>query len=95
MERLIRHHLARGRTAALGGASRQSIDVAARLVDLASVMKKVHFDRDVVFQLDGPQNLYALCEAQDCDELFGNLLDNAFRHAASIVRATLQQDDGT
>lgn len=88
MDRQIRHHLARARAAALGGPGRLRADLGERLRDLALVMEKVHRDRGVALELAGPATLAVACEAQDLDELFGNLLDNAFAHAAGRVRVT-------
>lgn len=88
MDRQIRHHLARARAAALGTAGRLRADIAERLVNIARVMDKVHADRGVALQLDLPKSLPVACEEQDLDELFGNLLDNAFTHAAGRVRVT-------
>lgn len=86
MDRQIRHHLARARAAAIGGPGRLRTDVMERLRDLALVMGKLHGTRGVVVELDGPDMLTAACEAQDLDELFGNLLDNACTHARGRVR---------
>ncbi|KAB0678503.1 sensor histidine kinase [Aureimonas leprariae] len=94
MDRLIRHHLARARTAALGGPERRRLDLVPRLDDLALVVGRIHADRRIAFERRGPRELFVACEAEDCDELFGNLLDNAFRHAASRVRMELAVRDG-
>jgi len=88
MDRQIRHHLARARAAAIGGPGRARTDLAACLRVLAEVMGKLHAERSVAFDLVGPEPIFAACEAQDLDELFGNLLDNAFAHAGSRVRAS-------
>lgn len=94
MERLIRHHLARARSAALGGASRQRTDLVPRLRDLALAMEKIHAPRPIRFELAGATTFPVACDAQDCDELFGNLLDNAFRHASTLVRVSLGMEEG-
>jgi signal transduction histidine kinase len=94
MDRQIRHHLGRARTAALGGPERRRLDLAPRLGDLALALGRIHADRRVAFERAGPAELLVACEAEDCDELFGNLLDNAFRHAAARVRVALTSGDG-
>lgn len=88
MDRQIRHHLARARAAAVDGTTRAHTDLATCFRDLALVMEKVHADRGVVLSCSGPTPLFVACEAQDLDELFGNLLDNAFAHAATRVRVS-------
>lgn len=92
MERLIRHHLARARTAVLAGPSRHTVDLVPTIVDLASAMEKVHRERSVEFQLKAPEQAIVVSDAQDCNELFGNILDNAFRHATSTVHVTVEED---
>jgi signal transduction histidine kinase len=93
MDRLIRHHLARARSAALGGPSRSRTDLASCLQDMAAVMAQVHVGRSpILFRYDGPRGLAAACEPQDCDELFGNLLDNAFRHAHGSVLVRTERE---
>ena len=95
MDRQIRHHLARARAAALGGPARARTDLVERLAELATVMGKVHAGRAVAFERAGIGRLPVACEAQDMDELFGNILDNAFAHARGRVRATVTRDGGT
>lgn len=92
MNRQIRHHLARARAATLAAPARARTDVAERLAELAAVMGKVHAERAVAFEHAGLATLPVACEAQDMDELFGNILDNAFAHARGRVRTTLARD---
>lgn len=88
MDRQIRHHLARARASALGGSGRARTDLEACLRDLAAILGKLHAERRIAFELICPAGLSVACEAQDLDELFGNLLDNAFAHARAQVRVT-------
>lgn len=94
MDRLIRHHLARARAAALGRPDRHRTDLVPRLDDLALAMGRIHAGRRLSFGREGLSGLVVACEPQDCDELFGNLLDNAFRHAGTRVRIGLAVQDG-
>jgi signal transduction histidine kinase len=93
MERRIRHHLGRARMAALHGAVRVQTQVAPRLQDLGDVLGKIHSDRSIAFSMDLPPNLAAACEPQDFDEMAGNLLDNAFLWARSMVRVSGSRED--
>ena len=92
MDRQIRHHLGRARASALGGPGRARSDLDDRIRDLALVMGKVHADRGVAFAFAAPEGIEVACETQDLDELFGNLLDNAFAHARSKVRVTCRSE---
>lgn len=90
MDRLIRHHLTRARAAALGETSRARTEPAERLADLAEVMRAVHAPRTIDVELDARADAAVACEVQDFDEIFGNLLDNAFKWANETVRITVE-----
>lgn len=104
MERRIRHHLGRARSAALGGPVRTRTAVAARARDLGDVLQKIHADKAIASAIEVPEALAVACEAQDLDEMLGNLMENGFKWARSqvSVRATLEdrmvlvaiEDDG-
>lgn len=104
MDRLIRHHLARARAAALSGPLRARTDVAERLGDLVEMMKYIHRDKGLQFHLTAEPGLWVAVETQDFDEIFGNLLDNAGKWARSHVKISAKpvgnrievsvQDDG-
>jgi signal transduction histidine kinase len=79
MERHIRHHLGRARTAALNGPTRARTVLAPHITDLGAVLGKVHADKRVDFSVDIAGDLAVACEEQDFDEMAGNLLDNAFQ----------------
>ena len=85
MERHIRHHLARARIAALGTSARNSLSVAARLTDHADAFGKIYADKYIRCTQAVPDSLAVACDPQDFDEMAGNLLDNAFKWARSVV----------
>ena len=86
IERRIRHHLGRARAAALDGPVRSQTILAPRLRDLVDVMLKLHADKGLSLILDCPAGLAIACEPQDVDEIFGNLLENAFKWARAEIR---------
>ena len=88
MDRRIRHHLSRARTAALGGSVRSRTALGPAIADHASVFGKLYVDKAIRFDLDIDPAVAVACEAQDVDEMLGNLLDNACRWAAGRVRVT-------
>lgn len=92
IERRIRHHLARGRAAALGSGGRVRTVVAPRIGDLATALTRIHAARGVAFRNEVAPDVAAACDQQDLDEMAGNLLDNAFKWAAGeiVVRASGQ-----
>jgi signal transduction histidine kinase len=93
MERRIRHHLGRARTAALNGPAKARIQVAPRLRDLGDVLSKIHSDRTIAFSTDVPTEFHVACEPQDFDEMAGNLLDNAFKWARTRVTVSASLGD--
>jgi signal transduction histidine kinase len=78
MDRRIRHHLGRARSAALSGPVRSRTVIAARVSDLGLVLGKVNADKKIAFTRDIPADLAVACEQQDLDEMLGNVLENAF-----------------
>jgi signal transduction histidine kinase len=94
MERHIRHHLGRARTAALNGPARAHTVVAPHITDLGAVLGKVHADKHVDFNVDIAGDLAVACEEQDFDEMAGNLLDNAFQWTRRKVDVHAGAKDG-
>jgi signal transduction histidine kinase len=86
MDRRIRHHLARARLAALGGPERARTLLAQRAADHVEAFGKIYADKDLRFEGVIPPDIVVACEAQDLDELLGNLLDNACKWAREGVR---------
>ncbi len=85
MDRRIRHHLGRARSAALGGPVRARTAIASRADDLALVLGKVNAHKEITFVNHIPPGLAVACEQQDIDEMLGNVLENAFAWCRSKV----------
>ncbi|MDP4024906.1 ATP-binding protein [Methylobacterium sp. NEAU 140] len=95
MDRRVRHHLRRARAAALAGSAQARTPLEPRLADLRDALAKLHADRGVRIDLAVPADLAAACEAQDLDEMLGNLLDNACRWCRGAVRVSVERaEDG-
>ncbi|MGO9948715.1 MAG: sensor histidine kinase [Steroidobacteraceae bacterium] len=94
MERHIRHHLGRARTAALNGPTRARTVLTPHISDLGAVLGKVHADKHVEFSVDIAGDLAVACEEQDFDEMAGNLLDNAFQWTRRKVNVYARAKDG-
>ncbi len=89
MDRRVRHHLRRARSAALGGPVRQRTDLARHAGDLAATLAK--FDPRVAIEPRLAPGLFVAVDQEDLDEMLGNLLENACRHArACVVLETVQ-----
>lgn len=90
-QRHVDWHLARARAAATAGLPGARCSVAPVLAGLQRVLEKVHADRGIVLQLAPvPADLQFAGEAQDLQELLGNLLDNACQWARHTVEVHVQ-----
>ncbi|WP_440979190.1 sensor histidine kinase [Sphingomonas pseudosanguinis] len=86
IDETIRHHLARARVQA--SATRATTMLAPALDDLATAIGRLHADRGLTLSVQVPGDLAVALDAQDLDEVAGNLVDNAARHARSAVTVT-------
>lgn len=92
MERRIRHHLGRARSAALDGPLRVRTAITSRVDDLALVLGKMNADKAVTFINRIPVGLAVACEPQDIDEMLGNVLENAFVWCRSKVAVSSSEE---
>ncbi|MFE8583105.1 sensor histidine kinase [Sphingomonas sp. NCPPB 2930] len=79
----IRHHLARARVQ--NGAVRAATALAPAIRDLTHAIGRLHADRGIALSADMADDLAVAMDAQDLDEVAGNLIDNAARHARTRV----------
>lgn len=61
------------------------IQVRDEIIDLLSVLKKIHAKPELQSKLQIPPETQYLCDRQDFLELCGNLLDNAYKWAHSRI----------
>ncbi|WGF86493.1 sensor histidine kinase [Marinivivus vitaminiproducens] len=95
MNRHIDHHLARSRAAASAKTLGAYTVVAPLAQDLARTLQRLYRSRDLEFRTDVPEDLAFRGEAQDLEEMLGNLLENAGKWARAkvLVRARLIASD--
>ena len=92
--RHIDWHLARSRMAASSGVPGQSTPLVHTLQGLVRVMQRVHAERDLAITLDvADEDLQFAGEAQDLQEMLGNVLDNACQWAHSTVHIRVSQSE--
>src|SRR5690606_11912731 len=70
-----------------GGTPGEPFEARAQLAALADALRTLHRERSVDIELDVPELRIAL-DREDLLELFGNLLDNAFKWARRRVRVS-------
>ena len=91
MDRRIRHHLGRARAAAQDGPARARAQILRHVVDFGEAFAKIYAGKDVTFDHDVSSELTVACEAQDLDEMLGNLLDNAFKWSRRKVKVSANE----
>jgi len=87
----VRHHLGRARAASPGGAGERTL-LAPAVEALAEALRRIHAERAIDFSADIAANLAVAVDAQDLDEMIGNLLDNGWRYAAQRLSVSAVSD---
>ncbi|KMO17247.1 sensor histidine kinase [Methylobacterium platani] len=90
LDRGVRHHLRRARSAALTGATRLRTGLSGPVSDLAATLERLHAGKGVRIAHAVPPGLAAACDPQDLDEMLGNLIDNACTWCAGAVRVSAE-----
>lgn len=90
MGRTIERELRRARLAG-GGSVGATFDARAQLQLLADVLQRLHGEGRIGVEIDAPEQGFP-ADREDMLELFGNLLDNAFKWARSRVRVVVAPD---
>ncbi|MGO4173594.1 sensor histidine kinase [Bosea sp. TAF32] len=86
----VQYYLDRARAAALSGALGGVTEVVPSLEALLRTFMKISQDREIAGSHAVPKTLRFRGEKQDFEEMLGNLLDNAFKWAASRVEVSLE-----
>jgi signal transduction histidine kinase len=94
MSRSIGHHLARARMAGAAGVLGMQTELQPVAEDILRVMRRIHGGRGLQMELRTEGRPVFPGERQDCEELLGNLLDNACIWARSQVLISLRNADG-
>lgn len=85
IDQAVRHHLGRARAATPGSGSRFATPLAPVVADLTTALSRIHAERGVTASATIDPALGVAVDRQDLDELIGNLLDNAWRFAATRI----------
>ena len=94
MQTRIDHHLARARTAASAGVIGQRAEVTPVIDALARTLAKMYADKGLSFDSAVEDGLAFRGDAQDLEEMLGNLMENACKWATSKVRVTVATVEG-
>lgn len=96
MRRLVERHL--GRASAEAGAGRTmgaSVPVAETARAIAGALSRLHGERGIVLHhADIPPDLAFPGHGEDLEEILGNLMENACKYAARLVRVSARGEPG-
>lgn len=95
LERLVHHHLARARVAALASSSAAETSPLAIAEDVAGALRRLFGERSLLIEVDGDPGARVRVDAQDLAEMLGNLMENACKWARRRVGVTIAADGGT
>jgi signal transduction histidine kinase len=93
MRRQTDWHLARARATAAGAAPPRRTLAAAAAAGLTRALMRLHHDR-IAIDVDIPAELAVAVPQPDLEEILGNLMDNACRHARTRVWVRGAGSDG-
>ncbi|WP_428685433.1 ATP-binding protein [Sphingopyxis sp.] len=83
IDETIRHHLARARDRVVSARWRTAAGPA--IADLAATIARLHADRAIAVEIDIDAGHGVAVDPADFDEIMGNPIDNAMRHARSQI----------
>ncbi len=93
MRRQVDHHLMRARAAATADVLGARAEVAPVAADLARAIQRLYRDKGIEIAVDCPADLAFRGEAQDLEEMIGNLLENAAKWGRHEIRITAGRRD--
>jgi signal transduction histidine kinase len=85
IDRRIRHHLARARTAMSGAGLAAETRLQPRIAELVAILSRIHAARERKVSWTVPPDVAVACTSEDLDEIVGNIVDNAFKWARRTV----------
>ncbi len=90
MQRQIDYQIARARAAASRAKPGQAAPLATTAEVVIHAMQRIHGDRGIRVENAVPPAVTVACEIDDLSEILANLVDNACKHAKSIVRVGVE-----
>lgn len=92
IDQRIKHHLGSTRQAMVTKGAIKGANVAATVSDLHLATSSIHADRNIGFETSIAEELTVACDDNDLEEMLGNLIDNAFKWAATKITVTADRD---
>jgi signal transduction histidine kinase len=88
----VDRYLARARVAATSQVLGARTEIGPAVERLGRALQKIHMDREIALDVDVPAGLSLRGEQQDFEEIVGNVLENAFKWAASQIELKAWRD---
>lgn len=92
MANSIDHYLSRARIYGKQDAIGYRTSVKSVIDDLTFAVEHIHKDRNIKIEMHGLDEKWFRGEAQDLEEMAGNLIDNAFKWAKSTVTVSCESE---
>ncbi|WP_237213054.1 sensor histidine kinase [Falsiroseomonas oryziterrae] len=92
LERLVHHHLARARGAALAASLAAASSPLAIAEEVASALRRLFDGCDLLIEVEGDPGARVRVDPQDLAEMLGNLMENACKWARRHVGVTIAAD---
>lgn len=92
VEAQLQTQLARIRASNASVLARGRLPVRKSVERLLRLFRSLPEAREITFDLDLPEGLAVAMDAQDLEEILGNLIENAVRHARATVRISGRRD---
>ncbi len=92
MRRQVDHYLARARMAASADVLGTRTELHGVIEDILRTLRRLNMDRSLDVDFEVPASLAIRGERSDLEDMVGNLLDNAFKWAASRIAITARLD---
>jgi len=89
LERLVHHHLARARAAALASSPAADTSPLAIAGDVAGALRRLFGERGLLIAVGGDAGARVRVDPQDLAEMLGNLMENACKWARRRVGVTI------
>ncbi len=93
LEKLVHHHLARARVAALGASTAADTSPRAIAEEVAGALRRLFEGRGLRIEVEGDAAARVRVDPQDLAEMLGNLMENACSWARRHVHVTIAVDE--
>lgn len=89
MQTHIDYQITRARAVAMRSTPGTVASVSVVAEEVSSALVRLHQDHNVLLRNDVPAGTSVACDRQDLSEILANVVDNAFKHAATRVHLSL------